>query len=193
RFIIRSGATAPDGAGFVDRLPAKAATPQALGLVIIDNGSRQPETRQILDDIAAKGSARVLALDEPFNWSRLNNRAVDTVNSSLLVFANDDMLMLSHGWDERLRGLLNRPEIGAVGARRLYEDDRVQHAGILLGWNGGDIHDGLYESSLEPGPASRWRVSRAVAAVTGAFLATRREVFLAHQGFDEGLAVSYGD
>jgi hypothetical protein len=93
-----------------------------------------------------------------------------------------------------LRGLLERAEIGAVGARLLYGDDTLQHAGILFGWRGAEIHDGLYESSFEPGPGSRWHVTRAVSAVTGAFLATRREVFLAHQGFDEvGLPVACSD
>jgi hypothetical protein len=112
----------------------------------------------------------------------------------LLIFANDDMVMLSEKWDERVRGLLERPEIGAVGARLLYKDDTVQHAGVLFGWKGSVIHDGLYQSCLEPGPASRWHVSRAVGAVTGAFLATRRDDFLAHHGFDElNLAVSYSD
>ena len=90
--------------------------------------------------------------------------------------------------------MLDRPEIGAVGARLLYPDETVQHAGVLFGWRGSTIHDGLYESRWEPGPASRWQVTRSVGAVTGAFLATRRELFLAHGGFDEvGLPVSYSD
>jgi hypothetical protein len=143
--------------------------------------------------VEVKG-AHLLRLDEPFNWSRLNNRAVETVGSSLLVFANDDMIMVSERWDDRLRGLLERPEIGAVGARLLYRDDTLQHGGILFSWRGSEIHDGRYESCLEPGPGSRWQVSRAVSAVTGAFLATRRDVFLAHRGFDEfGLPVACSD
>jgi len=172
----------------------KAAVPSALRIVLVDNGSRQQETRRILANFEAKTWAQVLALDEPFNWSRLNNRAVEAVDSPLLVFANDDMRMLSEKWDEHVRGLLERPEIGAIGARLLYEDDTVQHAGVLFGWNGSVIHDGLCASSTDPGPASRWQVSRAVGAVTGAFLATRRDVFLAHHGYDEvHLAVSYSD
>jgi GT2 family glycosyltransferase len=168
--------------------------PDALHIVVVDNGSRQNETCAILEAMAATEQAEVIALDEPFNWSRLNNRAVETVRSPMLVFANDDMVMLTEWWDERLRGLLQRPEIGAVGVRLLYEDDTLQHAGILFGWRGAEIHDGLYESSFEPGPGSRWHVTRAVSAVTGAFLATRREVFLAHQGFDEvGLPVACSD
>jgi GT2 family glycosyltransferase len=123
---------------------------------------------------------------------------VEKVSSSYLVFANDDMIMVSERWDERVRGLLERPDIGAVGARLLYEDDTLQHGGILFGWRGAEIHDGLYdglcESSLEPDPGSRWHVTRAVSAVTGAFLATRREVFLTHRGFDEvGLPVACSD
>jgi GT2 family glycosyltransferase/tetratricopeptide (TPR) repeat protein len=192
--IIPTRDNGPDVAKFVDSLSMRVAVPNALRIVIVDNGSRQQETRRILANFKAKTWAQVLALDEPFNWSRLNNRAVEVVDSPLLVFANDDMVMLSERWDERLRGLLDRPEIGAVGARLLYQDDTLQHAGVLFGWRGGVTHDGLYESSLEPGPASRWHVSRAVGAVTGAFLATRRDVFLAHQGFDEReLAVAYSD
>jgi O-antigen biosynthesis protein len=192
--IIPTRDNGPDVKRFVESLREKATVPDALHIVIVDNGSRETETRGILQEMAAVKAARVLPLDEPFNWSRLNNRAVESVGSSLLVFANDDMVMVSERWDERLRGLLERPEIGAVGARLLYEDDTLQHAGILFGWRGSEIHDGLYESLLEPGPASRWHVTRAVSAVTGAFLATRREVFLAHQGFDEvGLPVACSD
>jgi GT2 family glycosyltransferase/tetratricopeptide (TPR) repeat protein len=192
--IVPTRDNGPDVAEFVDSSRMKAAVPSALRIVLVDNGSRQQEARRILANFKAKTWAQVLALDEPFNWSRLNNRAVEVVDSPLLVFANDDMVMLSERWDERLRGLLDRPEIGAVGARLLYQDNTLQHAGVLFGWRGGVTHDGLYESSLEPGPASRWHVSRAVGAVTGAFLATRRDVFLAHQGFDElNLAVAYSD
>jgi GT2 family glycosyltransferase len=178
----------------VETLRATAAAPEGFRIVIVDNGSREQETRRVLAELKAKECARILRLDEPFNWSRLNNRAVEAVDSPLLVFANDDMRMLSEKWDEHVRGLLERPEIGAIGARLLYEDDTVQHAGVLFGWNGSVIHDGLCASSTDPGPASRWQVSRAVGAVTGAFLATRRDVFLAHHGYDEvHLAVSYSD
>jgi GT2 family glycosyltransferase/tetratricopeptide (TPR) repeat protein len=178
----------------VDSLRRTAARPQALHLVVVDNGSREAVTRRIIREMAEELSAQVVAVDEPFNWSRLNNAAVAAVDDPLLLFCNDDVVMLSEGWDEILRGLLDRGEVGAVGARLLYPDDTVQHAGILFGWRGGTIHDGLYESRSAPGPAGRWQVTRAVGAVTGAFLGTRRELFLAQGGFDEkGLRVSYSD
>jgi GT2 family glycosyltransferase len=192
--IIPTRDNGPDVVRFIDSLRTNASATDAFRVVIVDNGSREEKTKRILTELDARRGAQVLSFDEAFNWARLNNRAVQAVDAPLLVFANDDMLMLSEGWDERVRGLLERPEIGAVGARLLYEDDTVQHAGILFGWNGSMIHDGLYQSRTDSGPACRWQVTRAIGAVTGAFLATRREVFLAQHGFDEvHLAVSYSD
>jgi GT2 family glycosyltransferase len=155
-----------------------------LQVLIIDNGSREIESARILDQLRAQEGVQVVAIDEPFNWSRLNNHAVELNDAPLLVFANDDMLMLSDGWDRHLRGLLDRPEVGAVGVRLLYPDDSVQHAGILFDCQGFAIHDGVQESAWEPGPCRRWQVTRAVSAVDGAFLAIRREVFRANGGFD---------
>jgi tetratricopeptide (TPR) repeat protein/GT2 family glycosyltransferase len=179
---------------FVDTLRDRAAVPEAVQVLIIDNGSRHGETARVLAELRARNWVRVVVIDEPFNWSRLNNRAVALTEAALLVFANDDMLMLSDGWDRQLRGLLERPEIGAVGARLLYPDDSVQHAGMLFDWQGHALHDGRGEPVWRPGPCRRWHVSRTVGAVTGAFLAVRREVFEASGGFDEiGLGVGHSD
>src|SRR5262249_18723464 len=155
-----------------------AERPEALHVMIVDNGSRDRATLRILKTLAAEPWARVERIDESFNWSRLNNRAVDLSDEPLIVFANDDMVMLSDNWDRQLRGLLARPEVGAVGARLLYPDGTVQHAGILFDWQGLAIHDGLYEPHANAGPCGRWHVPRAVSAVDGAFLALRRETFL---------------
>jgi O-antigen biosynthesis protein len=161
---------------------------------VIDNGSEQIETVRTLERLSAEDGIRVVRMDEPFNWSRLNSRAAALCDAHMLVFANDDMVMLTDGWDRQLRGLLDRPEIGAVGARLIYPDDTVQHAGILLGWPHIAEHDGRYEPVSHPGPGSRWHVTRAVSAVTGAFLAVRRTVFEAVGGFDEtALPVAYSD
>jgi GT2 family glycosyltransferase len=185
---------AGDVAVFVESLLATAAAPASLRILVIDNGGRDPAMRRMLEDLADSGSIRLVTVDEPFNWARLNNQAARLASEPLLVFANDDMRMLTPRWDARLRGLLTRPEVGAVGARLMYDDDTIQHAGILCGWKGSVIHDGLYESLDAPGPAGRWHVTRAVSAVTGAFLATRREAFTATGGFDEvGLPVAYSD
>ena len=183
-----------DLARFIESLRSRAAQPDALRLLVVDNGSRDPATLCILDELSQQPWAQVTCIDEPFNWARLNNCAVAMSDAPMLVFANDDITMLSDGWDEILRGLLDRSEIGAVAARLLYPDDTIQSGGILFGWPGAPIHDGLYASLDEAGPARRFQVTRATAAADGAFLATRRSYFLQYGPFDElGLAVNYSD
>ena len=165
--IIPTRDNGTDLGHFVESLRHHAERPEALRLSIVDNGSRDAATLRILGALSEQSWASVLKIDEPFNWARLNNRAVAASDTPLLVFANDDMAMLSDGWDQHLRGLLERPEIGAVGARLIYPDDTIQHAGILLGWEGRDVHDGRYEALTDPGPGQRWHVSRAVSAADG--------------------------
>ena len=192
--VIATRDNAADVRLFVDSLLATAAQPALLSFVVIDNASADPEQCAVLEQLAARAELRVVRHDGPFNWSALNNRAASLARGDLLIFANDDMRMLSAGWDLIIRGLLARPEVGAVGARLLYDDDTIQHAGILLGWRGSATHDGLLRPSTEAGPADRWQVTRSVAAVTGAFLATRRHLFEAVGGFDAAaLPVAYSD
>ena len=175
-------------------LRRRAAAPASLRILVVDNGSKQIETIRTLERLSVEEGVRVVRMDEPFNWSRLNTRAAALCDTQMLVFANDDMVMLSDAWDRQLRGLLERPEIGVVGARLIYPDDTVQHAGVLLGWPNIAEHDGRYEPVSDPGPASRWHVTRAVSAVTGAFLAVRRPLFEAVGGFDEtALPIAYAD
>lgn len=192
--IIPTRDNAGDVAAFVATLRATAAWLDGLAITVIDNGGRDPAMRRHLQNLAASGAFVLDTVAEPFNWSRLNNAAARRAVAPILVFANDDMLITTPGWDDRLRGLLQRPEVGAVGVRLIYDDSTIQHAGVLLGWRGSTIHDGLYAPMNSPGPAGRWQVTRAVSAVTGAFLATRRSTFIEAGGFDEaGLAVSYSD
>jgi GT2 family glycosyltransferase/tetratricopeptide (TPR) repeat protein len=182
-----------DAQGFVVSLRALASQPGRLRIVVLDNGTVDAASLQALSELAAEG-VDVRRVDEPFNWSRLSNLGARASDADLLVFANDDMRMLTAGWDERLIGLLRRPDVGIVGAKLLYPDETIQHAGVLFGWRGGSIHDGLYEPREARGPGDRWRLRRRVAAVTGAFLATRRATFEAIGGYDEQrLAVSYSD
>ncbi len=144
--IIPTRDNALDLRNFVQSLHERAAMSGSLHVLIVDNGGHDPDASRILTELAGRERVQVVRVDEPFNWSRLNNHAVSLTTAPLLVFANDDMVMLSDGWDGMLRGLLERDEVGAVGARLVYADDTMQHAGILLGWPTVDVHDGRYKS-----------------------------------------------
>lgn len=162
-----------------------AAQPQRLDVVVVDNGSQPP---LLSDSFAACGAASVniVRIDEPFNWSRLNNRACEGRTQPIIIFANDDMEMLTNCWDDKLRTLFNIERVGVAGARLLYPNGLLQHGGIVLGGlNGEPLHDGWRAEPHDRGPLDRWIRRRPASAVTGGFMAVRRAVFEAIGGFDE--------
>lgn len=171
-----------------------ATTPGRLQFVIVDNRSRLDETRATLAELARNGAV-VLPFDEPFNWSRANNLGSARTDAPLLVFANNDVEMLTQGWDVAVEHALASPGIGAVGARLLYPDGTIQHAGVLFDTDDRvlSVHDGVGQPGKAGGPGGRWQQRRAVSAVTGAFLAVRRDALDAAGGFDEQLFVAYND
>jgi len=178
----------------VDSVRRHAAHPDLLDITIVDNRSVQPATRRLFERLERRKEATVLALDEPFNWARANNLAAETGTAPLLLFLNNDTEILASGWDDLLRQALSTDSVGIVGATLLYPDRTIQHAGIIMGMGGGGpIHEGVGRP-IETGPADRWRKPRSAAAVTGAFLAMRRDVFAAVEGFDAlRFAIAFND
>lgn len=179
----------------VESLLRLAVQPEKIGIVIVDNGGVTEEGRYTLQRLSRKSSVQVLSIDEPFNWSRLNNLAADAVRdeADILIFANDDMEMRSEGWDNIVRLRLQNDIVGVVGARLLYPDDSIQHAGVVLGGaDGRPAHEGVGAAMDAAGPLGRWQRIRTAAAVTGAFIAVRKAVFEC-SGFDPRFAVGYND
>ena len=102
---------------------------------------------------------------------------------------------MSEGWCTELASQASRPDVGAVGARLLYEDGSIQHAGVVTGLGRGSAgHEGVGQSVTDGGYLGRSLLQRGVAAVTGACSATRKAVFERVQGFDEvHLQVAFND
>ena len=104
--------------------------------VLVDNGSVQPETQTLIECLARRDDVRVLPDDRPFNWSELNNAAADQASGDVLLFLNNDIEAQEPGWIDVLATQAMRPEVGAVGARLLYPDRRLQHGGVVIGVGG---------------------------------------------------------
>lgn len=171
-----------------------AARPDLLDILVVNNRSILPETKALLDNWTMQGVARFISHDEPFNWARANNIAVQNGHAPQLLFLNNDVEMESENWDLRLHDYIGQDKIGAVGALLLYPDRRIQHAGVVFGMGtGGPVHEGVGQRADLGGPGGRWHRPRLASAVTGAWLATTRSLFDAVDGFDESLAVAFND
>jgi len=165
-----------------------------LEIIVIDNGSCEPETLRYLEEIRNNHNVTVLRDDGPFNYSRLNNQAVKQSEGGVLVFLNNDTEVISSHWLQRLVAQAERPDVGAVGACLLFDDGSVQHGGVLLGIGGVAGHAHKYRNGADDGECLTLRLRKEYAAVTGAVLAVERRKFDAVGGLDEThLSVNYND
>ncbi len=165
-----------------------------LDVVIVDNGSDDPDALALLDSLETQQSVTVLRVPGEFNFSRLVNRGVQAATGPVVALVNND---IEFRHPEALREMVShaiRPDVGAVGAKLLYPDGRIQHAGVFLGHQGsaGHFFRGLDADWEACGGRAGvvWRVS----AVTAAMLVVRRDIFLDVGGFDEAhFPVVYND
>ena len=157
----------------------------ALQVTVVDNGSVEPETLAFLDEAERAGRIRLVRSDAPFNFAALNNLGVEGSAGDLVVMLNNDMEVLAPGWLDALARHAFRPEVGAVGARLVYDDLTIQHAGVVTGGvHELSAHEGVGAAGSDGGYMARHARTRRVAAVTGACLATRREVWDRLGGLD---------
>ena len=164
-------------------------------LLIVDNDSAGPETVEYLSST----SHRILRFEGDFNYSRINNFAVSHADGEYILLLNDDTEVISPEWLEAMLEHACRPEVGAVGARLLYPDGYIQHAGVLLGlgnpWTAGVAGHAYQRYDADsPGHLGVLKEVCNYSAVTAACMMLRRTVFDEVGGFDEeNLKVAYND
>ncbi len=163
-------------------------------ILIVDNGSTEQAALALLDKLAADGRVRVLHKPGVFNYPALNNEAVRHAAGEILLLLNNDVDVIDGEWLVEMVSHARRPEIGAVGAKLLYPDGRVQHAGVVVGMGGVAGHQYVGSRGDDPGYFGHLCLVRDVWAVTAACLAIRRETYLAVGGLDEqNLSVAFND
>ncbi|OYT92803.1 MAG: hypothetical protein CFE43_06985 [Burkholderiales bacterium PBB3] len=162
-------------------------------IVVVDNGSDDPATIEMLKSRELEGEIRVLRDDRPFNFSALNNRAVkELAQGDFVLLLNNDVEVINRDWLSEMVGCAIEEGIGCVGARLWYPDGRLQHAGIILvcGVAG---HAHKYFPRGHHGYMGRAVLSQDMIGVTAACLLVKRNVYLEVGGLDEGLAVAFND
>ena len=164
-----------------------------LEVVVVDNGSDQKVLQEVLNDARRLLKIITVVDNGDFNFSRLINAGAKAATGEIILILNDDVEPIHAGWLHRIIDSLLAPGVGAVGARLLYPDGSVQHAGVTLGIGGvcGHLYKGIPTREAERTAEIVYPGSRM--AVTGACLAVRRDVFDAVLGFDEQFLVALND
>lgn len=171
--------------------------PCSYELVLVENNSVQPETfayyQELLRDTPCARVVTYTTQNHAFNYSALVNYGVSKARGHYLVILNNDTEVIAPMWLEELVGMLQRPQVGIVGAKLLYKDGLIQHAGMIANPNGDFSHINQNLPADNPGYLHSLDMPREYSMVTGALHAMRRSVFDELGGYDESLAVGFND
>jgi GT2 family glycosyltransferase len=163
-------------------------------VIVVDNKSTETESLDYLSSIDRHDRVRVLQYDHAYNFSAINNVATQLASGTYLCFLNNDTEVIDGVWLEEMLRYAIRPEVGAVGAKLLYPDGRIQHAGVAVGLGNAAGHSHRFTPNDDPGYFAQAHVSHYVTAVTAACLVVDRAKFEAVGRFDaESLAIAYND
>lgn len=162
-------------------------------ILVVDNGSDEEASLVYLRELSATNLAKVIRDEGPFNYSALNNRAVQEAKGELLCLLNNDIEVISPGWLYDLAAHAVRETTGAAGALLYYPDDTVQHAGVVLG-EGRTVN--IFRHVNRAGKSGvAWLLSvKKYLVVTAACLVVRKSLYLEMGGLDERhLHVEFND
>lgn len=163
-------------------------------ILIVDNGSVEPETIRWFDSLRRHAQVSVLLYDKPFNYSAINNFAVAQANGSIIGLINNDIEVISPDWLAEMVSYATQDHVGCVGAKLYYANDTIQHAGVIVGLGGVAGHSHKHAPRFGSGYFYRVMVPHGVSAVTAACLVVRKSVFEEAGGLDEvDLTVAFND
>lgn len=163
-------------------------------IIVIDNRSTDENALHYLQQLSHKDPVTVLRYDHPFNYSAINNYAIRHARGEVLCLLNNDTQVITPEWIEEMLGVLLQPGVGIVGARLWYEDDTLQHGGVIIGAGGTANHAHAFLTRSDSGYFARAQLIQEFSAVTGACLMVRKSLYEQLGGLDEkNLAVAFND
>ncbi|AHG42571.1 glycosyl transferase family 2 [Pseudomonas syringae CC1557] len=163
-------------------------------IILIDNGSDDPESLEYFAKIDQEDNIRVLRDDGPFNYSALNNGAVRIANGELIGLINNDIEVITPEWLGEMVSIALQPKVGAVGARLWYPDNRLQHGGVVVGIGGVAGHAHKYLPKGAHGYFCRAELIQEFSAVTAACLIIKKSIFDEVGGLNEAdLKIAFND
>lgn len=169
-------------------------TYQNLEFVVVENNSTDPETFRYYEKIQKEfPCVHVVRWEREFNYSAINNFGVTFAKGAYLLFMNNDIIQIADDFVEEMLGFCQRDDVGITGARLLYEDDTIQHAGVVVGFGGIAGHTFIGLHKAENSYFHRAMCAQDYSAVTAACMMSKKSVFEEAGGFSEELAVAFND
>jgi len=165
-------------------------------IVIVDNGSSEPDALEFLKNVQSNNNVRVVKDSGLFNFSRLINNGVSNSSGEVCVLLNNDTEIINSGWLDEMVSHAIRPEVGAVGAKLYFPNNTIQHGGVILGIGEVAVAEHVHRNIQReyPGYFCRLLLTHNMSCVTAACMALRREIFDEIGGLNEkDLAVGYND
>ena len=163
-------------------------------ILIIDNGSDDPEVLSFFEQAKTDARVKVVVDNRPFNYSALNNAAVKLAQGTFIGLLNNDLEVISPDWLSEMVSIALQPNVGAVGARLWYPNNTLQHGGVIVGLGGvaGHAHKGF--ARVQHGYFLRAKLIQSLSAVTAACLIIKKSTFLEVDGLDEtNLKIAFND
>lgn len=163
-------------------------------VIIVENNSTQKETFEYYDSIQKEYSdVRVLMWKSGFNYSAINNFGVKEAKGDYILLLNNDTEMIAPDSISDMLGYCMRPDVGIVGAKLLYPDGTIQHAGVIIGLGGIAGHAFIGLDANQYGYMSRAYLSSDYSAVTAACLMISKDIYNEVGGLCEEYAVAFND
>ena len=161
--------------------------------IIVENNSTEEETFAYYKKIEKRDNVRVLYYKEDFNYSRINNFGAKEANGEYVLLLNNDTEMIEPDSIKEMLDVCMRPDVGIVGAKLIFEDNTIQHAGVIIGFGGVAGHAFIGQDRDDNGYFSRIISVQDLSAVTAACLMVRRSVFDEVEGLNEEFKVAFND
>ena len=166
---------------------------QNFEIIIVENNSTTDEIFRYYKELSGNRKIHLLRWGKEFNYSAINNFAAAHAKGEYLLFLNNDVKSINPDWLEEMLGVCQRPEVGGVGAKLIYPDNTIQHAGCVIGMGGIAGHMFVDMPADRTGYLHKASLLQDMSAVTAACLLMKKEVFEQAGGFTEELAVAFND
>ena len=163
-------------------------------IIIVENNSKEKNIFKYYKKLEKNPNIKIEKCEMSiFNYSKLNNYGASKASGEYFVFLNNDTKIITNNWLETIISNCQREEIGAIGAKLIYKNKRIQHAGVVLNLTGTAGHVNWNEKENNPGYFGRIMIQQNVSAVTGALLGVSKKIFEQVNGFDETFPIAYND